>query len=112
MINGGHVIIYSKDAERDRAFFKNVLKFDHVDVGQGWLVFKLPPAEVAVHPSDEDDVHEFYLMCDDLDAEIARLKKAGIKCDPPEALAWGVRTLIYLPGGGRLGLYRPRHARP
>src|SRR6185312_15891758 len=83
MINGAHVIIYSKDAEADKAFFKNVLKFGHVDVGHGWLIFKAPPAEFAVHPSDENDLHEFYLMCDDLDMEMAALKKAGVACEPP-----------------------------
>jgi hypothetical protein len=81
MINGGHVIIYSKDAEADKAFIKNVLKFPYVDVNQGWLIFKLPPAEIAVHPSDENDLHEFYLMTDDLELEIRNLKKAGVSCD-------------------------------
>jgi len=112
MINGGHVIIYSKDAEADRAFFKNVLKFGHVDVGHGWLIFKLPPSEVAVHPSDENDLHEFYLMTDDLDAEMKRLKQAGIPCDPPTTQPYGIMTQLTLPGGGKLGMYQPRHARP
>lgn len=112
MIIGAHVIIYSKDADRDKAFFKDVLKFDNVDVGHGWLIFKLPPAEVAVHPSDENDLHEFYLMTDDLDGEIARLKKAGVKCEPATTQRWGIMTQINLPGGGKLGLYQPRHARP
>lgn len=112
MINGGHVIIYSKDAEADRAFFKNVLKFGNVDVGGGWLIFKLPPSEIAVHPSDENDLHEFYLMCDDLEAEMARLKKAGIPCDPPNTQPYGFMTQLTLPGGGKLGLYQPRHERP
>jgi catechol 2,3-dioxygenase-like lactoylglutathione lyase family enzyme len=112
MINGGHVVIYSKDAEADRALFKNVLKFSFVDAHDGWLIFKLPPAEVAVHPSDENDMHEFYLMTDDLDAEIAALRKAGIKCEDAVQQAWGRTTRIRLPGGGTLGLYQPRHARP
>ena len=77
MINGGHVILYSKDADADRQFIKNVLKFKYVDVHNGWLTFRLPPSEIAVHPSDENDMHEFYLMTDDLDLEIASLKKAG-----------------------------------
>ena len=77
MINGAHIIIYSKDAEADITFIKNVLKFKYVDVQKGWLIFKLPPSEVAVHPSDENDMHEFYLMTDDLDSEMAALKKAG-----------------------------------
>lgn len=112
MINGGHIIIYSKDAERDRDFFKNVLQFENVDVGQGWLIFKLPPSECAVHPSDENDLHEFYLMTDNLDAEIARLKKTGVKCEPPTTQSYGFMTEINLPGGGKLGLYQPRHERP
>src|SRR5882724_4204072 len=106
MIDGAHVIIYSKDAEADKAFFKNVLKFGHVDAGHGWLIFKLPPAEVAVHPS-ENDSHEFYLMTDDLDMEMARLKKAGVACEAPSTQRWGILTRIRLPGGGAIGLYQP-----
>lgn len=112
MINGGHVIIYSKDAEADRAFIKNVLKFPYVDVNKGWLIFKLPPAEIAVHPSDENDLHEFYLMTDDLELEIRALKKAGATCDAVAQQGWGRSTRIQLPGGGTLGLYEPRHQRP
>lgn len=112
MINGAHVIIYSKNAEADRAFFKNVLQFPFVDVNNGWLIFGLPKSEVAVHPSDENDLHEFYLMTDDLDAEMARLKKAGVACSPPAMQPWGNLTRIKLPGGGEVGLYQPRHARP
>jgi hypothetical protein len=112
MIDGAHVIIYSKDAEADKAFFKNVLKFGNVDVGHGWLIFKLPPAEFAVHPSDENDLHEFYLMTDDLDLEMMQLKKAGVACEPVSTQGWGRLTRITLPGGGKLGLYQPRHARP
>jgi hypothetical protein len=112
MINGGHVIIYSKDAAADRAFIKDVLKFPFVDVHNGWLIFKLPPAEVAVHPSDENDLHEFYLMTDDLELEIRSLKKAGVTCDAVTPQSWGRSTRIQLPGGGTLGLYQPRHQRP
>lgn len=112
MIDGAHVIIYSKDAEADKAFFRDVLGFGHVDVGHGWLIFKLPPAEVAVHPSDENDTHEFYLMTDDLDLEMTKLRKAGVACEPASMQGWGRLTRITLPGGGRLGLYQPRHARP
>ena len=112
MIDGAHIIIYSKDAEADKAFFKNVLKFQNVDVGHGWLIFKLPPAEVAVHPSDENDLHELYLMTDDLDAEMTALKKAGVPCETPSQQPWGLLTHVTLPGGGKLGLYQPRHARP
>jgi catechol 2,3-dioxygenase-like lactoylglutathione lyase family enzyme len=112
MINGAHVVLYSSDAERDKEFFRDVLKFGHVDVGHGWLIFKLPPAEMAVHPSDENGRQELYLMCDDVDAEMARLKQAGVPCEPPAQQGWGKVTHLALPGGGRIGLYQPRHARP
>ena len=112
MINGAHVIVYSRDAEADRAFMRDVLKFGYVDVHGGWLIFKLPPSEVAVHPSDENDLHEFYLMTDDLEIEIRALQKAGVKCDAVSQQSWGRSTRIQLPGGGTLGLYEPRHERP
>ena len=112
MINGAHIVIYSKDAEADRTFIKDVLKFTYVDVHQGWLIFKLPPAEVAVHPSDQNDMHEFYLMTDDLDSEVTALKQAGVTCEEPAQQNWGRLTRIQLPGGGKLGLYQPQHARP
>lgn len=112
MINGAHVIIYSRDADADKAFFKNVLKFKNVDAGHGWLIFALPPSEAAVHPSDENDMHEFYLMTDDLDAEMATLKKAGVACEEPSVQRWGRLTRLKLPGGGTLGLYQPSHERP
>jgi len=112
MINGAHVVLYSKDAEADRAFFRDVLNFPFVDVHAGWLIFRLPPSEVAVHPSDENDMHELYLMTDDLDAEIAALKDNGIPCDAPSQQSWGRTTRLTLPGGGALALYQPRHERP
>jgi hypothetical protein len=101
MINGGHVIIYSKDAAADRAFIKDVLKFPFVDVHNGWLIFKLPPAEVAVHPSDENDLHEFYLMTDDLELEIRSLKKAGVTCDAVTQQSWVARRAFSYPAAGR-----------
>jgi catechol 2,3-dioxygenase-like lactoylglutathione lyase family enzyme len=112
MINGAHVILYSRDPDADRRFLRDVLGFSHVDVGHGWLIFALPPSEVAVHPGDRNDVHEMYLMTDDLDAEMKRLTASGVACSEPEQLSWGRRTTISLPGGGALGLYQPRHARP
>jgi catechol 2,3-dioxygenase-like lactoylglutathione lyase family enzyme len=112
MINGAHVVVYSKDAEADKAFIKDILKFKYVDAHQGWLIFKLPPSEMAVHPSDENDKHEFFLMTDDLEAEISALKKAGVACEDASQQSWGRLTRIKLPGGGTLGLYQPRHARP
>jgi catechol 2,3-dioxygenase-like lactoylglutathione lyase family enzyme len=112
MINGAHIVIYSKDAEADRAFLMDVLAFPHVDVGHGWLIFALPASEAAVHPSDENDKHEMFLMTDDLDAEIARLTAHGVACEEPTLQGWGRLTRIALPGGGKLGLYQPRHAKP
>jgi hypothetical protein len=112
MINGAHVVVYSKDADADRAFIKDVLNFRYVDVNNGWLIFKLPSSELAVHPSDENDLHEVYLMTDDLDMEIRGLKKAGVQCDSVLQQRWGRSTRIQLPGGGTLGLYEPRHEKP
>jgi hypothetical protein len=112
MIIGGHSIIYSKNPDADRAFLRDVLRLSNVDVGGGWLIFGLPPAEVAVHPSEKNDVHEFYLMTDDVEAFIADMKTSTIACGPARNLGWGVLTEVTLPGGGRLGVYQPRHARP
>jgi len=89
-----------------------VLKLPNVDVGDGWLIFGLPPAEVAVHPSDRNDVHEFYLMTDDVDALIVELDKHDVACSPVQDEGWGLLTQVTLPGGGKLGVYQPRHARP
>lgn len=112
MINGGHVVIYSKDADADKAFIRDVLKFPYIDVHQGWLIFKLPPSELAVHPSDGNDLHEFFLMTDNLDNELALLERVGVTYESPSQQAWGRLTRIRLPSGGSLGLYQPRHARP
>jgi len=112
MINGAHVVIYSRDADADRAFLKDVLGFRSVDVGGGWLIFALPPSEVACHPAEENNQHEMFLMCDDLKATIAELDAKGIQCSDLHQQPWGVLTKIKLPGGGELGLYQPRHARP
>jgi hypothetical protein len=112
MITGAHSIIYSTNAEADRAFFRDVLKLTNVDVGDGWLIFGLPPAEVAVHPSEKDDIHEFYLICDDVEAFVAEMEKKRIMCGPVQDMGWGLLTQLTLPGGGELGVYQPRHARP
>ena len=109
MIFGAHVIVYSKDAEADRAFFREVLGLSSVDAGHGWLIFALPPAEVAVHPADDDVGHELYLICDDLNAEIAALGEKGVLCSEVEHARWGSVTRIRLPGGGEVGLYQPKH---
>ena len=112
MIIGAHSIIYSMSPDADRAFLRDVLKLTNVDVGSGWLIFGLPPAEVAVHPSDKNDVHEFYLMCDDVKGFIAEMKKRSIVCGPVQDEGWGLLTQLTLPGGGKIGIYQPRHARP
>jgi hypothetical protein len=112
MLIGAHSILYSRKPEADRAFFRDVLKLPNVDVGDGWLIFGLPPSEVAVHPSGKNDVHEFYLMCDDVEALIGTMKKRRIACTPARNLGWGILTQVTLPGGGKLGVYQPLHARP
>ncbi len=112
MIIGAHSIIHSTSPDADRAFLRDVLELTNVDVGGGWLIFGLPPAEVAVHPSEVNDVHEFYLMCDDVEALIADMEKRGIASSPVQEESWGLITQLTLPGGGQLGIYQPRHARP
>jgi catechol 2,3-dioxygenase-like lactoylglutathione lyase family enzyme len=108
MILGAHVIVYSQDASADRAFFRDVLGFSSVDAGNGWLIFALPPSEVAVHPADEGS-HELYLMCADLGAEMAVLDGKGVRCSEVHEERWGSVTSIRLPGGGDIGLYQPKH---
>lgn len=112
MISGAHSIIYSKNPEADRAFLRDVLELPNVDVGDGWLIFGLPPAEVAIHPSAENDQHEFYLMCDDIEVFVAQMKKSRINCGAVQDAGWGLLSQLTLPGGGKLGVYQPRHARP
>ena len=109
MITGSHVIIYSRDADADPAFFRDVLEYPHVDAGGGWLIFKLPPGEDAVHPADDAPSHELYLMCDDVAATVEQLEAKGVACGPVSDQGWGLLTSIRLPGGGDLGLYEPRH---
>jgi hypothetical protein len=112
MIHGAHVIIYSTDAEADRAFLRDVLKFDSVDAGHGWLIFALPPSEIAVHPSGENNVHELFLMCDDVHAFIAEMKEKNVSCSAVDEQRWGSITRLALPGGGTLGVYQPKHPSP
>jgi len=112
VVNGIHAIIYSKDAGKDRAFFRDVLGLPSVDAGEGWLIFALPPAEVAAHPAEGDDVgrHELYLMCDDVEKTVTGLKARGVRFKGAvRDRGWGLLTTIELPGGGNLGLYQPRH---
>ena len=109
MIFGAHVVVYSKDAEADRAFLRDVLGFKSVDAGHGWLIFALPPAEAAVHPAEESGRHELYLMCDDLGAEVASLAAKSVQCSEVQQARWGSIVKIQLPGGGEVGLYQPKH---
>jgi catechol 2,3-dioxygenase-like lactoylglutathione lyase family enzyme len=111
MITGAHSILYSKDAEGLRDFIRDKLGFQHVDAGRGWLIFALPPAELAVHPTDGKGYHELYLLCDDIRTTMAELKKKGVEfTGPVREERWGSVTAIKLPDGGELGLYQPKHA--
>src|SRR5262245_50496234 len=112
MLTGAHSIIYSTNAEADRAFLRDVLGLPNVDVGHGWLIFGLPPAEVAVHPSERNNVHELYFMCEDIEALVTRMKARLVECEPVKDQGWGLLTHITLPGGGKIGVYQPRHSRP
>lgn len=112
MINGVHVLIYSKKAAADKKFFKEVLKCPHVDVGGGWLIFGLPPSELAFHPSPDVISHELYLMCDDIHQFVSEMKKHNIECGRISSQAWGLHTKLTLPSGGKLGVYQPKHERP
>jgi len=119
MITGAHVLLYSGDPEADRAFFRDVLGFRSVDAGHGWLIFKLPPAEAALHPTDGDPAQdraghamlgaELYLMCDDLQALIQSLAAKKVTCAAIDQAPWGIKTTIRLPSGGAIGLYQPTH---
>jgi len=111
MISGSHVVIFTQDAEADRAFFRDVLQLPSVDAGEGWLIFALPPSEVALHPADRNNAHQFYLLCDDLQVTMRGLEAQGVRCETPVEASWGIRTEVHLPGGGRLGLYQPLHPR-
>ncbi|MGA8710269.1 MAG: extradiol dioxygenase [Thermoplasmata archaeon] len=109
MIFGAHFVLFSKNAEADRDFFRDILKFPHVDAGDGWLIFALPPAEVAVHPAAENGSHELYLLCKDLRATLKTLHEKKVKFSTPVERDWGRISNIKLPGGGEIGLYQPRH---
>jgi hypothetical protein len=113
MINGAHAIVYSTDADADRAFLRDILKLPHVDVGDGWLIFGLPPSEVAVHPSEgTNGTHELYLMCEDVEQLREQVSASDIESSEVSDEGWGLVTQVTLPGGSKLGIYQPRHARP
>jgi catechol 2,3-dioxygenase-like lactoylglutathione lyase family enzyme len=109
MIFGSHVIVYSQDAPADRDFFRDVLGFSSVDAGSGWLIFALPPAEAAVHPTEGAVSADLYFMCDDLQAEMRALAAKGVTCSQVEEARWGSVTKVSLPGGAEVGLYQPKH---
>ena len=112
MIVGAHSIIYSINPDADRAFFKDVLKFPNVDVGGGWLIFALPPSEVAFHPAEANGKHEFYLMCNDIDEFVSAMATKHVQCSPIHEERWGRLVDITLPGGGRMSVYQAHHDRP
>jgi len=109
MLTGAHVVVYSKDADADRRFFKDILGFQFVDAGHGWLIFALPAAEVAFHPRDKNNQHEMYFVCDNLKTQMDALKTKGVHFGEIAEERWGTRTTISLPGGGKIGLYEPKH---
>ena len=113
MITGVHAVMFTSEAEGLRAFLRDVLGLDSVDAGGGWLIFALPPAELAAHPSDGDASTELYLMCDDIEATVAELEAKGVEfARPVSDEGWGLVTAMRVPGGGELGLYEPRHPTP
>src|SRR3984893_2020832 len=109
MIFGAHVIVYSKDPAADRAFFRDILGFSYEDAGHDWLIFALPPAELAVHPAEENGGHELFFMSDDLHADMAALGDKNVRCSEVEEARWGSMSRIQLPGGGEISLYQPKH---
>ena len=112
-IVGAHVLLYTPEADAVRALLRDALGWEHVDAGDGWLIFALPPAELGVHPSDGATTHELSLMCDDIAATTAELRAKGIEIrGEPEDRGYGIVTKIVLPGGVEIDLYEPRHASP
>jgi catechol 2,3-dioxygenase-like lactoylglutathione lyase family enzyme len=112
MINGAHVVIYSKDAEADRDFFRDVFKFPSVDAGEGWLIFAMPPTEVAFHDSEKSDQHELFLMCDNIEQTLKDLKEKKVKVSDVSEQRWGKLAHLTLPSGCKIGIYEPKHASP
>jgi predicted enzyme related to lactoylglutathione lyase len=110
MITGMHALVYTPQESEVRAFFRDVLGWKHVDAGGGWLIFQGPPAELAVHPAEDGGHHEVYLVCDDIHATVAELKRKGAEFSRAiSEQSWGWLTAIRLPGGSELGLYQPKH---
>jgi catechol 2,3-dioxygenase-like lactoylglutathione lyase family enzyme len=112
MIQGAHIVIHTKDPEADRAFFRDVLKFPAVDAGHGWLIFAMPPLEAAFHDSAHNDQYEFFLMCDDIAATLQDLKSKDVMVSDVSDQRWGKLASLTLPGGGKIGVYEPKHPSP
>jgi catechol 2,3-dioxygenase-like lactoylglutathione lyase family enzyme len=112
VINGAHIVIYTKDPEADRAFFRDVLKFSSVDAGHNWLIFAMPPLEAAFHDSENNDQHELYLMCDDIAATLEDLKSKNVRISDVSERPWGKVATFTIPGGGRIEVYEPKHPSP
>ena len=113
VITGVHAIVFSPDAERVRAFFADVLNLPSADAGGGWLIFALPPAELAVHPAEEAGRHELYLMCEDIHATLAELRGKGVEVARGVSdQGWGLLAAIRLPDGSEFPIYQPRHPSP
>jgi hypothetical protein len=112
MIVGSHVMVFSRNPDIDRDFLRDVLKLTHVDAGGGWLIFGLPPSEVALHPTEGAEKHELFLICKNVEQFIREMTSRELACTPVREERWGLITELTLPGGGKLGVYEPRHARP
>jgi catechol 2,3-dioxygenase-like lactoylglutathione lyase family enzyme len=112
LINAAHIVIYSKDPEADRTFFRDVLQFPCVDAGHGWLIFAMPPLEAAFHDSEKNDRHELFLICDNLPATLKDLKSKHVRVTDITEQRWGKLASFHLPGGGKIGIYEPKHPSP
>jgi catechol 2,3-dioxygenase-like lactoylglutathione lyase family enzyme len=112
MINGAHIVIYSKDAEADREFFRDILRSPSVDAGHGWLIFAMPPLEAAFHDADGSDRHELYFMCDNIASTLNDLRSKNVKVSEVNEQRWGKVASLTLPGGGKIGIYEPKHKSP
>ncbi len=112
MINGAHMVLYTSDAEADRGFLRDVLKLPNVDAGNGWLIFGLPPSEIAVHPAEASGKQGVYFMCEDIEAFVASMKEHGRPVAEVRDEGWGLLCTVTLPSGSEVGVYQPRHARP
>jgi catechol 2,3-dioxygenase-like lactoylglutathione lyase family enzyme len=108
-IIGAHAMLFTTDADADRAFLRDVIGLKAVDAGRGWLIFALPPSEMGVHPGEKNDVYELYFMTDDIEAELAALRGKGVTCDAVADRGWGLISAVTMPSGGKLALYQPRH---